>query len=184
MKIRLIQSGMTLIELLTSIAVIALISTLFIANYHSNIRRTDIIMTSQTAVSDIRQAQANALGLLEYQGEVPAGGWGIFFSTTASSTYTIFADNNSNRRFDVGEDNVVYGGRTVQLPATIRVDQISLGNAVNTVHIVFLPPDPTTLISQAGGTAFPWVTVRLRETVSSSTKTIRINFLGLAEVID
>ena len=88
------KPGMTLIELLTSIAVIALISGIFLANYHSNIKRTDLTMTSQTAVADIRLAQGNALGLLKYQGQVPAGGWGAYFSTVASSTYVIFADNN------------------------------------------------------------------------------------------
>lgn len=172
---------MSIIELLTSVAIIAIISAIFVSNYRSNLKRTDIIMTSQTLVSDIRRAQSNALGLVEYQGLSPAGGWGVYFSTIASSSYIIFADTNANRRFDTGEDNEAYGARRVYLPDTIKVDQISLGNSAN---VVFLPPDPTTLISQAGGTTFPSTTIRLRETVSSTTKTIRINFLGLAEVID
>lgn len=175
------KPGMTLIELITSIAVIALISGIFLANYHSNIKRTDLTMTSQTAVADIRLAQGNALGLLKYQGQVPAGGWGAYFSTTASSTYVIFADNNNNGRFDTGENAAEYGGKTVALPENIKIDNISIGSSAN---IVFLPPDPITKISQNGGTEVPSVTIRMREMIGSTTKTIRVNFLGLAEVID
>jgi prepilin-type N-terminal cleavage/methylation domain-containing protein len=175
------RPGMTLIELITSVALIGIISAIFIANYRTGIKRTDLVMTTQTAVADIRLAQANALGLIKYEDEVPAGGWGVFFSTAASSSYVIFADKNNNGRFDSGENTEASGGRTVSLPGNIRIDQVSLGGQAN---IIFLPPDPTTNISIDGGATTTAVTILMKELNDGTIKTIRVNFLGLAEVID
>ena len=180
-KTRSNLSGMTLIELITSVALIGIISAVFIANYRTGIKRTDLVMTIQTAVADIRLAQANALGLIKYEDEVPAGGWGAYFSAAASSSYVIFADKNNNGRFDSGENTEASGGRTVQLPANIRIDDISLGEQAN---VVFLPPDPITNISLDGGATTTSVMIRMKELNDGTTKTIKVNFLGLAEVID
>ena len=49
--------------------------------------------------------------------------------------------------------------------------------------VTFLPPDPLTRIRGSSGTS-TFLEIRLRENLNYTTKTVRVNFLGLVEVID
>ncbi|PKM87092.1 hypothetical protein CVU83_03410 [Candidatus Falkowbacteria bacterium HGW-Falkowbacteria-2] len=180
------KSGYTLLELIVSMSIITLLTGLFLANYHSSNRRTDVIMTAQTMVSDFRYAQANALGLIKYDGEVPAGGWGIFVTSDPQEyrKYIIFADENDDELYQDTESMTVLGGRTIELSPNINIESITVnGVAKAKAVITFLPPDPITRIKTDTGTGTV-VEIKLKENVNNSTKTVRVNFLGLIEVID
>lgn len=187
LKIKSVKSGFSLIELIVSLSVITLLTGLFLANYHNANRRTDLTMTAQTLVTDIRFAQANALGLIKYDGEVPAGGWGVYFArgnNNNDTRYVIFADENDDRSYQEGEGNEGLGGRLVDLPPNIVIDNIRVGSIQDTkASVTFLPPDPLTRIQGTSATSTS-VEIRLREKLNDATKTVRINFLGLVEVID
>lgn len=176
------QAGFSLIELVTSLSIISILTALFLANYHTINQRTDLVMTAQTMVSDIRIAQSNALGLVKYNEEMFQGGWGVFFTT---SSYIIAADVEPNQALPGGENFLNYPLKKVNFPEKISVDSIYLpnGTQVSTATIVFIPPDPLTYIRTEQGTTTS-LNIRLKESVNNTTKTIRINFLGLIEVID
>src|SRR5665811_279203 len=127
------QSGLTLIEMVVSLAVVMFIATIFIFNYRDNNKRTDLIMASQVMVSDIHRAQNNSLGLLQYGDVVPSGGWGVYFDLTTPDRYTIFPDLQ-----DVGETgyhdfnpetegDINKGARVIELAPEIEIDSIYLG---------------------------------------------------------
>ena len=183
------KSGFSLVELIVSLSVITLLTGLFLANYHNANRRTDLTMTAQALVTDIRYAQANALGLIKYDGAVPAGGWGVYFSAggmgnSNNTSYVIFADENDDRLYQVGEGQENLGGRLVDLPPNIVIDRIMVGSSQNArATVTFLPPDPLTRIRGSSGTS-TFLEIRLRENLNDTTKTVRVNFLGLVEVID
>lgn len=185
------SKGFTLIEMIVSIAIISGVTALFIANYHSAGRRSDLVMTAQKVVADLHAAQNNTLGLVKYNTLVPPGGWGISFDKTANS-YTLFADLNAPgtsgyREYDPGtEGDGNYGARHIQLPDTIQIDQIKTANnqTHNLANITFLPPDPRTNILVSGGATSTALEIRLVETGENKVKTIKVNFLGLAEVND
>jgi prepilin-type N-terminal cleavage/methylation domain-containing protein len=184
------RSGYTLIELIVSIAIIAMITAIFLVNYHSTTRRADLRLTAQRVVSDIRLTQNYALGLMSY-GAVdnrvaPAGGWGIVFDSD-SSEYSTFADITPNHLFDIGEAEADYGAIIHTLPANfiiedIKVKQISgLIISVPKVNIIFLPPDPKVFINALESNQE--VELVLKDQTTEETKNIKINFLGLAEVL-
>lgn len=180
------SAGFTLVELLVSLSIISLLTALFLANYHSTNRRTDLTMAAQAMVTNIRLAQANALGLVKYDGAVPAGGWGVFVSSDNADNrrYLIFADENDSQKFDVGESSPTLGGNEIDLSPNITVDKI-LMNGTETAkgNITFLPPDPITRLYDGSATTTV-MDIRLRESLNNTTKTVRVNFLGLVEVID
>ena len=185
------KSGFTLIELIVSIGIITMVTGIFLANYSSANRRTDLTMTAQKMVTDIRTAQNYALGLARYGGSgstnVPSGGWGAHFSTAKNDQYVVFADNNGNSFYDMGsEDNLAYGSMISTLPKNVTIDSILINGISNSVaDITFLPPDPTTFINngliKASSTS---LNIVLKDLRTSTIKTVRINFLGLVEVID
>jgi prepilin-type N-terminal cleavage/methylation domain-containing protein len=178
--------GFSLVELVISVAIISLLTTIFLANYHSINERTDLAMTAQTLVSDIRFAQANALGLIKYGDDIHEGGWGVFMSSNPDERrYMMFADIDSSKDASSDESEQIFGAKTVNLPEKISIDSIYLdsGAPVSDVNIIFSPPDPLTyIVTNFGETQA--INIRLKEAINNTTKTVRINFLGLVEVID
>lgn len=178
--------------MVVSISIMALVTSLFIANYRTGSRRSDLIMTAQGLVADLHLAQNHSLGLVKYNGEVPGGGWGINLVDDAQS-YTLFADLNKPGTAGYMGYNALaegvpsYGARVTTLPDGIVIDNLQTGasTANSAVNVTFLPPDPQTNIYRVGPAATSTsLEIRLRELRSNTTKTVRVNFLGLVEVID
>lgn len=192
--------GLTLIELLVSISIIALVSSAFILNYRSSNHRSDLVMAAQMVVADIHQAQNNALGLLNYGEQSPAGGWGVHFDLSKPDQYYIFADlegpgEPGHRIFTETSEGVEsLGARKVILPRDIELIQIKSslsGNNNNSANIIFIPPDPKVAIKLGNvpveeQTVIRELYVYLKEKPNNdedSFKIIKINTLGLVEVI-
>ncbi|MFA6194808.1 MAG: type II secretion system protein [Patescibacteria group bacterium] len=185
------KKAFTLIEMVVSISMITIVTALFIVNYRSANKRTDLIMTAQNLVADIHLAQNNTLGLVKYNDTVPAGGWGISFDVD-NDHYILFADLDSPE--DAGymsmdeatEARPEYGGRTTQLAPDIRISKLTLdgGTEVNAASVTFLPPDPRTNIFDTNTATSSALEIELTEGRNNSIKTVRVNFLGLVEVLD
>lgn len=153
-------------------------------------------MTSQSVVADIHRAQNNALGLTRYGDVFPAGGWGINFDLAHKNKYVVFADLNAPGDYDGGfmkfnpetEGDVSKGARVVEFPPetelhAIRWDGLDVTTNAN-ASITFLPPDPRTSIHIHPYGTTTAVEIDIRELRNNSIKTIKVNFLGLAEVVD
>lgn len=170
------QNGFTLAELTVSIFIIALISATFLVNYHNTNKRSQLNVIKQKVASDIRLAQSFSLGSKLYGTSIPTGGWGVYFSTAAPTSYIIFADIDGDKAYDAGEANPSSGGKIVTLPSGITIYSIDIGSPVN---IVFFPPDPITYIN---GLSNNTVQVTLRESSNNTTATILVNFFGLIDI--
>lgn len=143
-------------------------------------------MTAQMLVADFRYVQANALGLVKYDGESPAGGWGVLVSSDPQEykVYRIFADVNDDGLYNNDEAQINLGARVVNLPKNIHIESLKL-NGVDKpkVAITFLPPDPIVRMTAFNATGTE-LEIKLKEVVNNTTKTVRVNFVGLVEVID
>ena len=200
-KLKHNKAGFTLLEMMTSLSLIVIITTIFIANYRSSNKRTDLVMTAQKLVADIHMAQNNALGLVKYGGNVPPGGWGIHFDINDPKRYIFFADLNQPASddlwdihpaepgymiFDEGEGEIESGARIVDLPAGVEIVSLKTGSSdeyVNIVNVTFLPPNPKTNIFDEMETSTS-LQIGLKDLREETIKTVRVNFLGLVEVID
>ena len=199
------KAGFTLIEMMTSLAIIVMITAIFVSNYRSNNKRIDLTMTAQKLVSDLHAAQNNTLGLVKYGSVVPPGGWGIHLDMSASSSsqYILFADldnppvNEPDQitpadagymSYNSGEGDPGLGARVVTLPAGVVISSLVVENGVSTssvnmANVTFLPPDPKTNVYD-GSTVYSALNITLKDKRENAIKTIRVNFLGLAEVIN
>lgn len=142
-KLILNRGGFTLVELLVSIAIIAMISTLVMTDYAKNGKAGNLRMGAQKMASDIRLMQGNSLGLRNFQGNRASGGWG-FRGKKTDGYYYLFADMDGNRMFTAGE---LY--QKVDLPPGITITNIEAdGDAnKNILSTVYLPPDPKVKIN-------------------------------------
>jgi type II secretory pathway pseudopilin PulG len=187
----------TLLEMIVSLSIIMIISVLFITNYRSANRRTDLIMTAQTLVADIHFAQNNTLGLVKYGPVVPPGGWGVSFDK-AQNSYTVFADLNAPEtpgylKYDLmpeDEGDKAYGAREINLSSEIEINELKLirgatSTLTDLANVSFLPPDPkTNLYNVTTDSTSTVLEIKLKDKNANSFKTIRVNFLGLVEVVD
>jgi prepilin-type N-terminal cleavage/methylation domain-containing protein len=176
--------GFTMIEMVVSLGIIAVLIGSFVVNYRGGSRNSELALTSQKTVSDLRFVQNSTLGSTRYNGLVPRGGWGIHFSKLAGSNtyYTIFADIDGDRNYDSpAEDNPVHGGRRIELPPDTTISELLFSaTPKNSIDVIFLPPDPETIIWD-GMTTTTVATIRLRHALTTVTKDITVNFFGMIE---
>ena len=165
------NQGFTLIELLVSIFIIAMMSGLFMVNYHNTNKRSELGIIKQKLASDIRLAQNYSIGSKTYDGvNAPSGGWGAHFSLADPTYYIIFADKDGNKSYSVTE-----AIETKTLPAGLTIDSLSPASPLD---IVFLPPDPVTYVNTSAVTSAQIV---LRENINNSTAVITVNSFGLID---
>ncbi len=183
------KPGFTLVELLTSLFIIALMLGIFLTNYRQGERQSDLILTGQLLVSDIRFAQANALGLVMYDGDIPDGGWGVYFNKSEAGKYKIFSDINQSYDYDSDEADEEQGGRIIELPNNIEIVDLSVEDEnenktpVLELNIVFLPPMPKTYINGLYIENKSAI-ITLKEVELDEVINIQVNYAGLIEVID
>jgi len=184
-RIKLNQTGFTLIEIIISTIVISLLTAVLMANYHATNQRSQLNIVRQQIISDIRLAQNNSLGSKTYNGAIPQGGWGLNIVNNTSN-YTFFADTSGDHRYQSGEANQAYGGKTVNLPSnfniTLRVTRVgSPSSGVGSLNITYEPPDPTITICRPAACDGLVGYITITDNNTSQTKTIRINQFGLVD---
>lgn len=181
------SEGFTVIEMLISAGIVVFLTVIFLANYHSISFRTELNIDAQKVISNINLIRNYSLSSKKYDEKLSSGGWGVYFSSQDSSKYLIFADINNDHIYNDGEAEVVKGGKVVNLSSKVYIDKISVcenGSCVEKdANIIFIPPDPTVYIN-AASSASSYVDIRLKEKGIPTTKTVRINSLGLSEVIN
>jgi prepilin-type N-terminal cleavage/methylation domain-containing protein len=176
--------GFTLIEMLVSLSIIGLLAGTFLVNYHSYGQTGNLNLAAHKLASDIRQVQNLTLGLKDFNGTSPLGGWGINIQKGGSS-YLIFADKDSSRTYT--DSTELY--RQINLPSDIKIENIrgvdSSGISyatANTLNIIFEPPDPVTHLNADSLTNCRKVKIILKLNSQNKTSTTTINLLGLIDV--
>lgn len=166
------QKGFTLVELLVSVSIIAIMSTLFFVNYRQGGVGVDLNAAANSVASKIRVAQNYSLGTKKFNNLTPLGGWGVHIDyENYNNQYIMFADIDGDFTYDLGE-----GYSTSTLPINVVFSSMTKASPVD---IVFLPPDPRTFINTEDNQA---LTITLQEVVNNTTNGIEINFLGLIDV--
>ncbi len=147
-----LSPGFTLIEMLVSISIIALISTLVLANHN---RFNNSLLLGNLAYDialSIRQAQVYGLSV-KGSGSNFQVGYGVHFSSPNS--FIFYSDDNNNKTYDTGTDTIVetyaigqgnrflrFCGVTANNTATCSDDSPGLSY----LDIVFFRPDPDAVI--------------------------------------
>ena len=202
-------AGFTLIELLVSLAIIALVTGLFMANYSGGEDKTNLLNVRDNLIKNLYLVQNNATGLVKYNGyswrDTGSGAlnnWGLKIDKT-NNQYIIFADLNGSFTYGgpVDEANDKYGGQIIHLPSSIVIDSltsnyISTATANSSATIFPAPLDcpgcQTTVINDEdtgcsdpnlccnnGQSICPNLTVILKDLNTNATTSVNINSVGL-----
>lgn len=167
------ERGFTIIELMTVVIIITVLTLISIANYHKGNLQVVLDMQANQFAQDVRRAQEWAMAAHQIGGSSFAG-YGVHISAGISGVYDIFTDNVANGYFD--------GGDAVRQTANLdgKIEMVS-GDS-NPVSIVFLPPNPTTDISNDSATQLATSTIIFRLKGTSAVRHVTINRAGLIYV--
>ncbi|RJQ35418.1 hypothetical protein C4566_00660 [Candidatus Parcubacteria bacterium] len=110
------RAGFSFIELIIAVAIIIIISSVFIVNVRLNTQE-DVRTSTEKLAADIRYIRNLAVSRAEYQfadqtadqKTYPAGGYGIFFyGSLARDKYFIFADDGTTIGYQADSDEILY----------------------------------------------------------------------------
>ncbi len=96
------EGGFTLIEIITVILIFAIVSSIVMFNFRNFSSRVQFNNLAQDIALRIVQAQKNALNGLtnsNFNGVGMKPSYGVYFSTTASTTFIYFSDNDLDKYY-------------------------------------------------------------------------------------
>lgn len=184
------QKGFSLTELLVTIAVFLMLSTMVLANYRAFNRNIAIEAQAHEVASKVREAQLAGISVQSQNGVYP--GYGVFADMAATNSYVFFVDTvvPLNRLYNGVAESV----ETITLKQGARIQSICgslTGGActapLNRVHVTFLRPNPEATILGfpiAGGGPISYASADIVfVSPAGQTKTMRVWITGQLEVI-
>ncbi len=165
------QRGFTIIELLVTIFIITLLSSLVFSNYHSGQRKYAFAQSVQQLVSDLRQAQNMAMSGVDIS---DYHGYGIHAEDN-DNLYILFADEDGDSVYKSQNDTII---KTINLPNLIKINSVSPSSNLD---IFFKSPNPDTYINNNPGIGQTG-TIVLEIENTSVNKTIFVTTAGLIQI--
>lgn len=168
------NSGFTLVEMIVTLGIIAIVISLGLVNFQATGNSTSTYSSSRDLlVSDIRLAASKALNRERFQSQEPTG-WGIEFPPNSPS-YTVFADLNGNRSYEVNEKF-----KTVNLNSEVKLNWQNYTNYYPTSAVVFNAGDSKTYVNGLVIPATPTahLQITLKNAGNAIVKTLTVTPLG------
>jgi len=179
---RLKSKGFTLIEILVSLSIVIVLTTLVIANFEWGGYNFALQRSLHVASQQIRNAQEMAFSSKEIGEAVPPGGYGVNFNIQNSITkYILFADNNGDKFYN-GEptDKII---EEFSLEDDVSISGLFISSlATEFLDIVFVPPDPAIYINSSYGGGADFSGDIHFEAANKATGSISVNGVGLIEL--
>lgn len=145
------QSGFTLVELLVSVGIFTLITTVAVFNnaqFNGNVVLSNLAY--EVALS-VRQAQFYGIVVKQSSTNTFDAGYGINFNTATPASYILFEDKPTpNKVYDAGEALETYVMRKGNFISKICLSQSGSCSSYSSVDISFIRPNPDAFIRNAG----------------------------------
>jgi len=168
------KSGLTIVEILVTISVMAILSSILVIYNRSSERQLILFKEQARLVSTLNRAKGMAMALLrEPPTAIVPCGYGVHLST---STYLIFKnlpDATENCGSDWNGSSEIYG-------ETIKIDkniEITASSTLTTVF--FIPPDLKTIVNNDINEISAETIIKIKgSSGNSNRKVIKVNKAG------
>lgn len=168
------QSGFTLIELLVIMSVISLLSVTMFSGQRRGVETRKLSIDAQKVVLEIRKAQNSAISARKS----PECGntfvyYGVHFDINSPAKYTLVADCDKDKVYDVGEEVETLGFNNGQISG-LGVT----GIPVLFLDIFFIPPATDVSINTDVTTAGRTAAIQICTSGLTDCKVISVNSKG------
>ncbi len=183
------QKGITLIELMVSVAIISMIMAVIVYNSKTLNEKVAINSVAQEVSLIVRKAQSYGVSV-KGDGSDFNYAYGVAFNTNESDSIYLYVDRNSNRLYNGGVGCQNECVEKIPLRNNVKVTSICALNgstlnctSISKAHINFLRPDPEPVlkVTNSSDTELYSGPFEIRITLSNSigdTKLVNINSLG------
>ncbi len=159
------NQGFTLLELLISITVIAILTSISFWGY--NAKKDTLVLRDEVGIiaSKTENMRERAIGSQYWHEKLPSGGYGMFFTISNDNQYITFADCDSNELFDSNTLPCgIAGGFRERIETTYLNDRLKIKDinvidiggeiGVSELTIVYKFPFPKAVIKDETGNTF------------------------------
>lgn len=158
------SKGFTIVEILTVLVIISILSAIILANYSTGQKELALTRAANKLAQDLARAKEMAMSIKDHKvGEdmpTPShGGYGIFFDLDEPFHYILFADCNKNKIYDSNQKDKdrcydAYNPETgssffypelvedIPLEKNVKISSLSPLSSENSLVITFRPPNP------------------------------------------
>jgi len=178
------EKGITLIEIVVMVALIAIFSAILISDFPKMQRQFMLSRTAHKLAQDIRRAQDLALSGRKPTEDEKIAGYGIYLSTSNTGQYILYKD----KVIDSSYDSKYSGDTSSESIETIVISDFSAGVSISKINdstgsasVNFAPPNPTVTLT-LGGSDATFIEITLISDVDNFTKVVKVNSAGLIEV--
>lgn len=171
-------TGFTLLELMTTIAMISILSVIFVAGYRSGDKTFRLQRAANKLASDIRKAGELALSGKDSRNSCPgATGYGLYAEKN-QVFYILYADKNGNDGYDSSDCPI----ETINLEKGVKISDVDTGTGADKASINFRPPDPKIDIKWLSGSVSSLkITLALQDNLAK-IKAVIVNQSGLIDI--
>ena len=180
------HNGFTLVELLTSIAIILILTAVAIGISQGRSKGLVLNRTAALVSTKAELVKEKALSSQEFHGAIPKGGYGVYFNLSTPTKFILFADCDGNYVYSKGtkpcSGNNSEKIEEIQLEKGIKIKSIIPSNPLNAISITFQPPSPAVSFYISPGNKVSNSSVKITLEISgnfSRTKSIIFNKAGL-----
>ena len=191
-KIENSVKGITIVEILVVIFIIALFSSILLINFPKIIRKFALNRAVYKMSQDSRRAQDMALsGQRTEGGDVKGYGVYINLNSLGNKKYIIYADMGDDQKYDASgvicgrqspnQDCVIETINLSQAESGVIISGITNPNNVQQIDINFKPPNPTVTITSLSSGSRAQIIFAL-ESDLLTYRTVSVNTAGLIEI--
>ncbi len=164
------QKGFTLVEMLIILVIIVVLLIIALPGYNSSRQTLALERSAVQLAQDIRWAQEMAMSARE-SSECPGKYvYGVSLDQNEPEKYFVFGDCDE-------DDDGIYQPEDDELIREEFLEKDISFNIPNNIDIVFIPPDPTVVITPDSET----ISIIL-ENEKGGSKTVKVNKIGLIEI--
>lgn len=142
------KRGMTLVELIVTLAIMLILTSMMIPNYREYQKNTVLNNLTQDVALSVRLAQTYGLTVRDAGGDNFQTSYGIRFSEATPAQYFIFRDTNR-----------ATGGFQYSGLAGDRVEEYELNNGYNISNVCGIRPDASEDCFSGGDRAITWMDI-------------------------
>jgi len=138
------KGGFTLIELVVTIAIVALISGITLFNYHTFSGGVVLENLAYEVALAVRQAQFFGINVKETGGSFQSG-YGVYFDIDNPGQFVLFADINNDHSYD--SDDIVVD--LYKMTRGLSIQKLCVDSDCSSsqkLSITFIRPDPNAII--------------------------------------
>jgi prepilin-type N-terminal cleavage/methylation domain-containing protein len=148
--------GFTLVELIVSISIFAMMTALVVAKYGTFNQSVLLTNLAYDMALTIRTAQTYGVSVKSENDSFNTA-YGIYLSSNTSSNtqFIFFADRDVDGLYDIGEEIKIYSLKRGAIISELCFNVTCLNNPTEILNITFKRPDPDALIQGEGGLTPP-----------------------------